>query len=498
MAAGGSDFFGLNSDNSDSEVSDNEDTSRNPIHQGGDSLHKRGASQGSPSNNTESLDMRPEIPTGTFWNPGQQEVIAWDQPGKLWKHQTNDQDETNGRKLQSIVRKRDTYQMMPISHHKNIRKYIPKGMVSEKDKQTEEMSLKIGHQKANVDTALDSSCGNFDRSHFKVHWKVEPHLKSRTLCGYPKTSTCIGKEHGGPVSDLNWCSKAEYSHLLVSASLDNTVKIWNAFSKDGHALCTLRHHQKGVRRVIWSATNDAHVLSCGYDHTARLVDIVTGQQVSCFSHDHYATALALHPQNPNYFITGSYECIICWDSRIPSKPMRKCVYKDKFGQVEDMVFSQDGDQFFSCNDVVTRDSADRNIMAWDFEKGIVLSNQIYQERYTCTKLRVHPSQPQFIAQTNGDYIALFSTQRPYKMNKNIRYEGHRLEGHKIGCDFSSDGQIIVSGSSNGYLCFYNYHSSKLVKTVNTGGSPNISTVWSPVLPNVVAAGSLDGSLSITS
>ena len=37
-----------------------------------------------------------------------------------------------------------------------------------------------------------------------------------------------------------------------------------------------------------------------------------------------------------------------------------------------------GSQFFSCNDLVTRDSADRNIMAWDFTNGVVLSNQIYQ------------------------------------------------------------------------------------------------------------------------
>ena len=39
-----------------------------------------------------------------------------------------------------------------------------------------------------------------------------------------------------------------------------------------------------------------------------------------------------------------------------------------------------GTQFFTCNDSVTRDSADRNIMAWDFNKAVVVSNQIYQVR----------------------------------------------------------------------------------------------------------------------
>ena len=47
-------------------------------------------------------------------------------------------------------------------------------------------------------------------------------------------------------------------------------------------------------------------------------------------------------------------------------------------QLQDIVFMGSGREFFSCNDLVTRDSADRNIMAWDFSNGVVLSNQIYQ------------------------------------------------------------------------------------------------------------------------
>lgn len=43
-----------------------------------------------------------------------------------------------------------------------------------------------------------------------------------------------------------------------------------------------------------------------------------------------------------------------------------------------MAFLPEGNQFFTCNDLVARDSADKNIMAWDFNKAVVLSNQIYQ------------------------------------------------------------------------------------------------------------------------
>ena len=49
-----------------------------------------------------------------------------------------------------------------------------------------------------------------------------------------------------------------------------------------------------------------------------------------------------------------------------------------------------------------------------------------QEAFTCTCLRVHPSEMHFIAQSSGDYMAIFSTKRPYKLNKLKRYEGHKV------------------------------------------------------------------------
>lgn len=49
-----------------------------------------------------------------------------------------------------------------------------------------------------------------------------------------------------------------------------------------------------------------------------------------------------------------------------------------------------------------------------------------QERYTCPSLALHPLEESFVAQTNGNYMALFSSQRPYRMNKRRRFEGHKV------------------------------------------------------------------------
>ena len=52
-------------------------------------------------------------------------------------------------------------------------------------------------------------------------------------------------------------------------------------------------------------------------------------------------------------------------------------------QVQDILFAPDGSTFFSSSDLVSRDSADRNLMAWDFKTGVTLSNQIYQVIRLC-------------------------------------------------------------------------------------------------------------------
>lgn len=51
---------------------------------------------------------------------------------------------------------------------------------------------------------------------------------------------------------------------------------------------------------------------------------------------------------------------------------------------------------------------------------------VFQERYTCPSLASHPREPVFLAQTNGNYLALFSAVWPYRMSRRRRYEGHKV------------------------------------------------------------------------
>ncbi|KAK7504306.1 hypothetical protein BaRGS_00004610 [Batillaria attramentaria] len=330
---------------------------------------------------------------------------------------------------------------------------------------------------------------------YSVHPKIAPHLNTS------QTNRCASRQshcwaaHSCVINRLNWCSAASFSHLLLTASMDTTVRVWNAWAQQQPCVRTLSLHKKAVRDAEWSADGRS-ILSCSYDRTSAISDVETGQSQVQLEHSSFVSAGKFHPVSPNLLATGTSDCIQVWDTRSPEVPCRVFTYKEQFGQVQDLVFRRDGQEVFSCSDIVTRDSADRSIMAWDFRTGVILSNQIFQERYTVTRLCLHPSTPQLLAQTQAGYIALFSTNRPYKMNRNKRFEGHKMAGYSIGMSVSHDGSLVYSGCAQGKLHCYSFNTGKQIRTLDCGGDVVLDVAAHPVLPSVVACATWGGMLHL--
>ncbi|XP_013386545.1 WD repeat-containing protein 25 [Lingula anatina] len=329
---------------------------------------------------------------------------------------------------------------------------------------------------------------------YYVHHKIAPYLNSKRDCHIPRQRIKLLQGHTGGVNRIKWCGE-QYSHLLLSSSMDRTVKIWNAFSQESSSVRTLHGHSKAVKDAVWH-NSGYQVISCGYDRCAKVWDVEKGIELNTFEHPDFVLCIKYHPIDSNQFVTGSANALYCWDVRSGTAPIRKYTYTGGFGLVQDLEFMPDGSQFFTCNDLVSRDSCDRNVMAWDFKKGVVLSNQIYQERYTCTRLKVHPSGSNFVAQTQGNYLALFSTLRPYKLDRSKRFEGHKVEGYPIGCDFTKDGSLLVSGSSSRNIYFYSYITSKLIRSIDIGADVCIDVACHPVLFSTIAVASFGGVINV--
>lgn len=343
-----------------------------------------------------------------------------------------------------------------------------------------------------AETKTDSQINN--RKLFYLHSIIKPHLKRKPFFKIPKDRghNIIG--HSGPVTRVKW-NNTQYSHLLLSAAMDGMVKLWNFWSSLDPCVQTMGVHTKAVKDACWSHSGK-EIISCGYDKRAIISDVEGGKPLVTFQHENYVNCVKCHPNNTNVIVSGSYNILQAWDKRAPDQPVQEFIYKDNTGQVQDVIFSSDGRILFSCCDVLSRDSADRNIMAWDVSSGVVLSNQIYQERYSCTRLKLHPTEGHFLAQTNGDYIAIFSTHKPYKLNKVKRFQGHKGLGYAVGFDVSLEGSVIASGSADGNIYFYNYHTGRPIRTLNTGLPVCTDVALHPVLPSTVSCCGWNGHIQV--
>lgn len=283
------------------------------------------------------------------------------------------------------------------------------------------------------------------------------------------------------------------AHLLASAGMDHTVCIWNVWSSGKKQARILNCHQSAVKDVKWSQQG-LSVLSCGYDCTSRLVDVEKGIETQVFKEDQIVEVVKFSPDNFNLFLSGgSNGRLKLWDIRTG---MVVHEYIRNLGPILDVEFTVDGKHLITSSDVSRSNLSENSIIVWDVSRQVPLSNQVYAEAYTCPCIRCHPFEPYFIAQSNGNYIAIFSTTIPFKLDKYKRYESHGVSGFPIKCNFSLDGKVVASGSSDGCIYFYNSRTSKLVKKVKAYEQACIDVVFHPKLPDVVASCSWQGEVNI--
>ncbi|XP_029982577.1 WD repeat-containing protein 25 isoform X2 [Sphaeramia orbicularis] len=326
-----------------------------------------------------------------------------------------------------------------------------------------------------------------------VSAKVKQYLSQKpSAAGIPRRLLLSLGGHQGPVNTVQWCPVPHASHLLLSASMDKTFKVWDGV-ESGRCLRVYTCHSGAVRDACWTPCG-RHLLTGSFDNTAVITDVETGQPIVKLDNQFKAMCVALHPSNPEVFLCGGYSSAVkAWDSR-SCKVVK--VYKAGIQQTLDILFLKGGSDFITSSDCVSRDSADRTLIAWDYQTTAKVSNQIYHERYTCPSLALHPLEDIFAAQTNGNYMALFSSQQPYRMNKRRQYEGHKVEGYAVQCEFSHDGTILASGSSTGSAHFFDYHNVHTLHTLHAHRQPCLCVSQHPVLPATAATCDWAGEIKV--
>ncbi|CAF1699060.1 BnaC03g14540D [Brassica napus] len=309
--------------------------------------------------------------------------------------------------------------------------------------------------------------------------------------GMPSRMSVSLTGHTKAVTSIDWSTS--HVHLLASAGLDGAVYVWNAWSSGEKKVRSFLHHNAPVKDVKWSKQG-LSLLSCGYDCTSRLFDVERGVETQAFKEDQVVGVVKFHPDNVNLFLSGGLKgSLRLWDIR-SNKVVHE--YVKDLGPILDVEFMAGGNRFISSSDVSGRNISENAVIVWDVSREVPLSNQVYAEAYTCPCIKHHPKDSVFIAQSHGNYTAIFSANPPFKLNKYKRYEGHWVAGFPIKCNFSPDGETLISGSSDGSLYMYGYKSTELIKKLKAYEHPCVDVAYHPVLPNVIACCSWDGQVSV--
>ncbi|KAF5204280.1 Wd repeat-containing protein [Thalictrum thalictroides] len=337
-----------------------------------------------------------------------------------------------------------------------------------------------------VGSILDSDIRADIASSLRSHGKGNPQI-GRT----PAKLSTVLNSHSKAVSAIQW--SPTHGHLLASAGMDSVVYVWNVWSRGQRKARVFNYHSAAIKYLRWSL-DGLSLLSCGYDCSSRLVDVETGIQRQTFKEDQIVGVLKFHPGNSNLFLSGgSKGHLRLWDVRVGTVVQE---YMRKLGPILDIDFSVDAKQFVSSSDISKSNASENSIIVWDVLRQIPLSNQVYVEAYTCPCIKYHPFDPFFVAQSNGNYIAIFSSSPPFKLDKYKRYENHGVSGFPIKCDFSLDGGKLASGSSDGCIYLYNFRSSELFGKIKAYEQACVDVAFHPRIPNVIASCSWSGEVTV--
>ncbi|SNX87663.1 probable CDC40 - Pre-mRNA splicing factor important for catalytic step II [Melanopsichium pennsylvanicum] len=326
------------------------------------------------------------------------------------------------------------------------------------------------------------------RTYMHIPTDVDVNLSSEPgeqECYLPKSCIHTYRGHTKGISTLRLLPKS--GHLLLSASHDTTIKLWDAYH-EGKCLRTFMGHSKAVRDVAFS--NDGRrFLSSGYDRQVKLWDTETGQCLDSFSNGKTAYCLTFHPDQDkqHIFLAGmSDKKVHQWDMNTHTITQE---YTSHLGPVNTITFVDKNRRFVTTSD-------DKTMRGWDYDIPVVIKYIADPTMHSMPAVTVSPNAKWLAAQSMDNQILTFSTDG-FKQNRKKVFKGHNVAGFACQVGFSPDGKFLSSGDGEGNLCFWDWKTTRLLKRLRGAHKEAvISHVWLPHETSKVITGGWDGDIKL--
>ncbi|MBD1898905.1 NACHT domain-containing protein [Trichocoleus sp. DQ-A3] len=263
------------------------------------------------------------------------------------------------------------------------------------------------------------------------YW-LRPLISSLVSPGEPLLRTLTGHSR-----EVNGVAVLPNKSLVISASTDRTLKVWNLM--DGSELCSLGTHDGEVTSVAVTLDGQ-HAVSGSADRTLKIWDLAGGTlQRTLEGHGAVVTSVAVTPDG-QHAISGSADCTLkIWD--LAGGTLQRTL-EGHNAVVTSVAVTPDGQHAVSG-------SADCTLKIWDLASG-TLQRTLEGHGAVVTSVAVTPDGQHAVSASNDHTLKIWNLT---SNSAPLTLEGHADRVWAVAV--TPDGQRAISGSTDETLKIWN-------------------------------------------
>lgn len=305
--------------------------------------------------------------------------------------------------------------------------------------------------------------------------------------------------HSAPVHALNFSPDGKY---LLTAADDNTVKVWklDAPTQQFIADKTLRGHGGWVRACATtsktSATGDLTVVSASHDKSAKIWSVAKYEEVRAVGselmkkHDDQILAASFDKRGERIITSSRDQTARVWLINDPDKPVATLASGDDDVLKEGHRYLVSSAVYFPDGSQVVTGGIDGQAIGWDVKTGAML----WQRSGIGLNAAIAVT-PGWIATGSDDQeVKLWKLESNRPSEQPVLLDGHDKNASVTALAFSPNGQLLVSGDTQGTAILWTYEGMKWVSRGRfVGHSKHINVaVFAPGRANRLLTASDDG------